>query len=87
MTKSDLAQYLVNLHTLMEAQQATGGLNPSSILAVEYEKNWSLLKSTITKENENETRPRNDSNNNENRTDPSRDQSRRGSAVRRDGDI
>lgn len=50
-SKYELAGYLANLHSLMEAQQATGGLNPSSTLAVEYDKNWELLKETINKEN------------------------------------
>lgn len=72
MTKYELAGYLVNLHTLMDAQQATGA-NPSTLLADDYRKHWDLLKSTITKENEDETRNRNNRNINESRTHPTRD--------------
>lgn len=55
MTKSEIASYLVSLHTLLDAQ--TKGIHPpSTSLAVEYEKHWALLKETIQKENEDETR-------------------------------
>lgn len=86
MNKGEIAQYLVNLHTLMNAQQATGA-NPSTLLADDYRKNWDLLKSTITKENENEARNRNDRNVNESGTNPARDQSRRGSTAGDNGDL
>lgn len=56
--KYELAQYLVNLHTLLEAQAATGGLNKSTTIVDEYNKNWDMLKDTITKENERDTRTR-----------------------------
>lgn len=51
-TKYDLAQYLVNLHTLLSAQEAGGGLIKSQVLLDEYNRNWTLLKDTIAKENE-----------------------------------
>lgn len=86
MNKQDLAQYLVNLHTLMDAQKAIGA-NPSTIFADEYQKVWDLLKSTITKENEDEARNRNNRNFDEGRTNTSRDQSRRGSAAGDNGDL
>lgn len=86
MNKSELAGYLINLHNLMDAQQATG-LNPSTLLADEYRKHWDLLKSIITKENEDEARNRNNRNLDESRTDPTLNQPRRGSAVGDNGDI
>lgn len=86
MNKSELAGYLINLHNLMDAQQATG-LNPSTLLADEYRKHWDILKSTITKENEDEARNRNNRNINESRANPARDQSRRGSTVGDYGDF
>lgn len=86
MTKCELAAYLVNLHTLMDAQRATGA-NPSTLLADDYRKHWDLLKTTITKENEDEARNRNDSNLNESRANPTRDQSRRGSTAGDNGDL
>ncbi len=49
MNKADLAQYLVNLHTLMAAQ-ASGIANPSQTLAAEYERGWAELKSIIEDE-------------------------------------
>lgn len=54
-SKYELAMYLVNLHTLMEAQAITGGLK-SSTIAEEYDRSWALLKDTINKETANETR-------------------------------
>lgn len=60
MNKADLAQYLVNLHTLLQAQDSAGGLVKSDTLIAEYDKNWDLLKDTINKENEDETRNGND---------------------------
>lgn len=81
MNKAEIAEYLVNLHTLMDAQRATGGSPVSSTLSAEYEKNWGLLKDAITKENENEARSRNNRNVDEGGTDSARDQSRRGSTA------
>jgi hypothetical protein len=49
----DIAQYLVNLHTLMEAQDATG-VTKSTLLVNEYNKHWGLLRTAIEKENGNE---------------------------------
>lgn len=86
MTKCEMAEYLVNLHTLMDAQQATGA-NPSTLLADEYRKHWDLLKSTITKENEDEAGNWNIRNVNESRAHPTHDQSRRGSTARDNGDL
>lgn len=50
MDKAELATYLVNLHTLMQAQTASSHALASSVLAKEYEKHWGLLKETITNE-------------------------------------
>lgn len=55
-SKFQLAEYLFHLHTLIDAQKATGGLNPSSILADEYNCCWDQLKDAITKESNDETR-------------------------------
>lgn len=64
-TKFELAQYLVNIHTLMQAQTASVHSIPSTTLADDYNRTWDILKDTITKENEDETRNRNN--------DPKRD--------------
>lgn len=56
MNKTELAQYLVNLHSLMQAQAATGG-EQSKMLSDEYIKAWGQLKEAV-KEEEDETRPR-----------------------------
>lgn len=56
MTKDKIASYLVSLHTLLDAQTKGVHSVPSTSLAVEYEKHWALLKETIQKENEDETR-------------------------------
>lgn len=58
MNKADIASYLVSLHTLLEAQSKGVQCVPSALLATEYEKHWGLLKDTITKENEHDTRTR-----------------------------
>lgn len=55
MNKTELAGYLINLHSLMEAQKGSNAMS-STVLADEYEKHWNLLKAVITKENERETR-------------------------------
>lgn len=60
-TKFELAEYLVNLNTLLEAQASTG-ITKSSIIAEEYDRVWDELKSTITKEQTNETRSSDDVN-------------------------
>lgn len=78
MTKFEIAGYLVNLHTLLEAQSKGVVSIPSTVLADEYNKHWDLLKATITKENDNESKVnRNDSYLDEGRANPSRDQSGR----------
>ena len=46
MDKYTIAQYLVNLHTLLSAQEATG-LIKSVAIVEEYERQWGLLKQTI----------------------------------------
>lgn len=56
MNKQDLAQYLVNLHTLMTAQSQGQHSMVSNTLAQEYERVWGELKETIKKEQENEAR-------------------------------
>lgn len=44
--KYDLAMYLVNLHTLMDAQRANGQ-TPSATLGAEYNRGWAQLKEMI----------------------------------------
>lgn len=56
MNKFELAAYLVNLHTLMDAQFANPVADVSQTLAAEYEKHWGLLKEAIAKENGHEAR-------------------------------
>lgn len=51
-SKFELAEYLVDLHTLLMAQEQAGGLAKSDTLLNEYNKNWGLLKDIINKENE-----------------------------------
>lgn len=50
MTKAELAEYLVNIKTLMEAQQAGPHSIPSTVLAAEYNRGWGQLKEFINKE-------------------------------------
>lgn len=81
----EIAQYLVNLHTLMEAQDDVG-LTKSTLLADEYNKHWGLLRTEIEKENHNERKDiRNKGNVNESRADSSRDQSGRSQSDREYG--
>lgn len=81
----EIAQYLVNLHTLMEAQDDVG-LNKSTLLADEYNKHWGLLRTAIEKENDNERKDiRNDRDLHEGRTYPTRDQSGRSEPDREYG--
>lgn len=56
MTKAEIAQYLVNLHTLLNAQTATGNAVPSTTLAAEYDKHWTMFKDAVSKETTDETR-------------------------------
>lgn len=56
MNKAEIAEYLVNLHTLMAAQEGAGLGQKSTILTDEYNKFWKLLKQEIV----NETRNGND---------------------------
>lgn len=49
MNKIELADYLVNLHTLLEGQERTG-LQKSNVLGKEYQKHWDLLKQEIANE-------------------------------------
>lgn len=46
MDKYTIANYLVNLNALLAAQESTG-LEKSSILAEEYNRQWGLLKEAI----------------------------------------
>ncbi len=48
MNKYELAQYLVNLHTLMQAQ--SNAVNVSTTLAAEYTRCWDQLKEAIQDE-------------------------------------
>ncbi len=52
MDKATLAQYLVNLHTLLSAQDAVGSIQKSEVLLKEYEEQWGLLKEAITNQKE-----------------------------------
>lgn len=56
MNKTEIASYLVSLHTLIDAQTKGQTSVASMILADEYEKHWGLLKEAITKEKDDETR-------------------------------
>ncbi len=49
MLKHALAQYLVNLHTLLLAQTSSVH-NASAVLAAEYDRVWAQLKEEITNE-------------------------------------
>lgn len=60
MDKYDLAQYLVNLQTLLESQERTG-LEKSTSIAEEYNSSWGKLKDAIKQEKEDETRFRDES--------------------------
>lgn len=74
MNKAELAQYLVNLHILLQAQ--TANVHPASkTLADEYDRVWLQLKEAI-----NEARPSADEPDglNEDRTQIEGDQSRGG---------
>lgn len=56
MNKAETAEYLVNLHSLLQAQEATGVTQKSRVLIDEYNKHWTKLKEFIQKDNEDETR-------------------------------
>lgn len=75
MSKYELAQYLVNLNTLIQAQTANIS-NASSTLATEYTRCWGQLKEAI----QNETRTRADKHDDRNQigTGIEGDQSRSG---------
>lgn len=84
-SRFEIAQYLVNLHTLMEAQDDVG-LIKSSLLADEYNKHWGLLRTAIEKENDNERKDiRNKGDLNEGRANPARDQPGRSEPDRQYG--
>lgn len=77
MNKAEISEYLVNLHTLMQAQTSSVNSIPSAALAAEYEKYWGQLKSIIAKDNEDEPKDiRNASNLDEGRANPPRNQPR-----------
>lgn len=75
MNKYELAQYLVNLNTLLQAQTANINI-ASQTLATEYEACWKQLKEAIN----NETRQSADKHNDRNQsgTDQQGDLARRG---------
>lgn len=50
MNKAEISEYLVNLHTLIQAQTSSVNSIPSATLAAEYDKYWGLLKEAIQKE-------------------------------------
>jgi len=50
MDKYALAQYLVNLHTLLSAQASGAHSVPSAVLSEEYNKSWALLKEKLQDE-------------------------------------
>lgn len=50
MSKAELAQYLVNLNTLLAAQSSAAHSVPSAVLSAEYDRNWALLKQEIEKD-------------------------------------
>lgn len=50
MDKYELAQYLVNLHTLLSAQASGAHSVPSATLSAEYERSWALLKEEIERD-------------------------------------
>lgn len=56
MNKAELAQYLVNLSTLLDAQNRSAAAVPSQVLTAEYDKHWAMLKDAIAKEPTDETR-------------------------------
>jgi hypothetical protein len=57
MDKLELSAYLVNLHTLIDAQSKGAHSIPSTVLADEYNKHWGLLKEAIaTEKADDETR-------------------------------
>lgn len=55
-SKYDIAQYLVNLHSLLQAQDQVGGVLKSTTLVNEYNSQWDVLKEAINKENDDEAR-------------------------------
>lgn len=48
--KYEIAAYLVNLNTLLMAQEDVGGVTKSRVIADEYTRNWTVLKDLIQKE-------------------------------------
>lgn len=57
MNKQDMAQYLVNLIAIMESKEDSGRSKGQG-LAREYERVYATLRDTITKEEEDEARTR-----------------------------
>lgn len=55
-TKYELAEYLVNLNTLITAQFESARAHPSTTLVKEYERGWDELKDLINQEQTDETR-------------------------------
>lgn len=56
--KFELATYLVNLHTLLTAQEQVGSIAKSRTIVDEYNANWEKLKQMITEGDKYETRTR-----------------------------
>lgn len=90
MTKQDLLQYLINLHSIMEAKEATG-ITKGTRLLWEYNRCYEQYIEMITKEYEDETRKRDQlKRQSEARADLPRDQPEGRSSVgesRRDGSV
>lgn len=57
MNKAELAGYLANLHSLLEAQEKTGVKAKSKWILAEYEKTWQEFQDVVTKEDKNEDHP------------------------------
>jgi hypothetical protein len=56
MNKAELANYLVSLHTLLDAQSKGAHSIPSATLAEEYERTWGQFKELIAKDRNDERR-------------------------------
>ena len=48
MTRAEMAEYLVNLHTLLQAQESAGGIKKSQALLDEYNTVWDAFKTELT---------------------------------------
>ena len=50
MNRYEMAAYLVNLHTLLEAQEKAGGIKKSQALLNEYNSVWDSFKAELEDE-------------------------------------